>query len=90
MHLHAVSRVVLASRGGANAATVCTLLNEHPEADLAVLPELVLLAYALRGITPVDLDAGGPAARIARSARPHGGHPRHLRALRGRVVKQPG
>ena len=39
MHLHAVSRVVLASRGGANAATVCTLLNEHPEADLAVLPE---------------------------------------------------
>ena len=54
---------------GANAATVCTLLGEHPDADLAVFPELFLQAYALRGITPVDLDAGGPVARVADAAR---------------------
>ncbi len=53
----------------ANAATVCTLLGEHPDADLAVFPELFLQAYALRGITPVDLDAGGPVARVAEAAR---------------------
>ncbi len=40
MHLHTASRAVIASRVGTNAATVCTLLDEHPEADLAVLPEL--------------------------------------------------
>ena len=44
MHLRAASRAasraVLASRVETNTATVCTLLDEHPEADLAVLPEL--------------------------------------------------
>jgi (R)-amidase len=52
-----------------NATTVCTLLDEHPDADLAVFPELFLQAYALPGIAPVDLDAGGPVARIALTAR---------------------
>ena len=55
-----------------NLATACALLDEHPEADLAVFPELFLQSYALRGVTPIDLDASGPVAPLSEAARRHG------------------
>lgn len=53
----------------ANVSTAVSLLDDHPEADVAVFPELFLQSYALRGIEPVDLDAGGELAPLADAAR---------------------
>lgn len=53
----------------ANIATACDLLDEHRGADLAVFPELFVQSYALRGITPIELDANGPLAPLMRAAR---------------------
>jgi (R)-amidase len=53
----------------ANVSTAVSLLDEHPEADLAVFPELFLQSYALRDIQPVDLGAEGELAPLADAAR---------------------
>lgn len=42
----------------ANVATACELLERHPDADLAVFPELFVHAYALKGLEPLDLGTG--------------------------------
>lgn len=42
----------------ANVATACALLDRHPDADLAVFPELFVHAYALKGLEPLDLGTG--------------------------------
>lgn len=47
----------------ANVATAGALLDEHPQADLAVFPELYAQSYALRGIVPLD---AGPRERDER------------------------
>lgn len=54
---------------GANAQTVCHLLDEHPDADLAVFPELFLQSYALKGLIPLDLDTCDEVGAIRGSAR---------------------
>ena len=49
----------------ANVATACDLLARHPDADLAVFPELFVHAYALKGLVPLDLDGHpGPLAPL--------------------------
>jgi (R)-amidase len=40
-----------------NVAVACGLLDEHPDADLAVFPELYLQSYALKDLTALDLDS---------------------------------
>jgi (R)-amidase len=37
-----------------NVTTACRLLDEHPDADLAVFPELYVQAYALKGLAPLE------------------------------------
>jgi predicted amidohydrolase len=56
----------------ANVAAACELVDRHPDADLAVLPELFVHAYALKGLVPLDLDATvalGPLRAVARARR---------------------
>ena len=57
----------------ANVREACRLVDEHPEADLAVFGELYLQSYALRGIEPIDVHpAGGPVGGPVDG--PVGGH----------------
>lgn len=65
---------------GANVESACRLLERHPDTDLAVFPELFVHAYALRGLTPLDLDdasdgtpwSAGPLAPLLERARAQG------------------
>lgn len=43
----------------ANVAGACRLLERHPDADIAVFPELYVHAYALKGLVPLDLGSDG-------------------------------
>ena len=53
----------------ANLSTACTLLDRHPEADIAVFPELYLQSYALRGIPAIDFGTSSVLVDLAKSAR---------------------
>jgi predicted amidohydrolase len=52
----------------ANLATVLRLLEEHPEADLAVFPELFLTGYTLPGIEALALRPSDAPVRAIREA----------------------
>lgn len=57
----------------ANLETACHLIDEHPDASLAVFPELFVQSYALKGIEPLDVDEpGGPIASLQACARRNG------------------
>lgn len=53
----------------ANVETACQLLDRHPDADLAVFPELFVHAYALKGIVPLEPDGDGPLRPLLERAR---------------------
>lgn len=55
----------------ANVVTACRLLDEHPDADLAVFPELYVQAYALKGLAPLEAD-GPPLEPLTAAAARHG------------------
>jgi predicted amidohydrolase len=58
---------------GANAEVVVDLLDQHPDVDLAVFPELFLTGYNFDHLSPVDCTAAtGPLAAIAAAARHRG------------------
>ena len=52
-----------------NAATVEDVIRGHPEADLAVFPELFLSAYLLRGLNAVVSDCEMQLERIRAAAK---------------------
>lgn len=54
----------------ANIETIRRVITEHPEADLAVFPELFLSGYVTDGLEELAVDSEGPAVgRIAKIAK---------------------
>jgi predicted amidohydrolase len=54
----------------ANVAVALEVIDEHPEVDLAVFPELFLNGYSLHGMSPTALDdPSSPFESLASSAR---------------------
>ncbi len=52
----------------ANAARVAAAIGEHPEAELAVFPELFISGYRLRDLDPVACEPDGPELGIVAEA----------------------